>query len=171
MGKIRDSLRIMCSGEALGTRFGNTCFHFRSFRYDTLTKHEGLSMGMKEAVELFFRNYVNFQGRSRRAEYWWPVLFTMIVFIPLYILMVSGTFLAGIATGVYFLFALAVFLPGIAVVIRRLHDLDKSGWWYLIVFIPFAALLLLYWFCQPGTVGSNNYGADPKGGHDVGVFS
>ncbi len=128
-------------------------------------------MGMMEAVQLFFKNYTNFQSRSRRSEYWWPVLFMMIVYIPLYLIALSGTFLAGIAGILYVLFALAVTIPGIAVTIRRLHDLDKSGWWYLIVFIPFAALLLLYWFCQPGTVGSNTYGADPKGGHDVGVFS
>lgn len=128
-------------------------------------------MGMMEAVQLFFKNYANFQSRSRRSEYWWPALFMMIVYIPLYLLMMSGTFLAGIAGALYVLFALAVIIPGIAVTVRRLHDIDKSGWWYLIVLIPFAALLLLYWFCQPGTVGPNTYGADPKGGHDVGVFS
>ena len=128
-------------------------------------------MGMMEAVQLFFKNYTNFQSRSRRSEYWWPVLFMMIVYIPLYLLMMTGTFLASIAGGLYVLFALAVIIPGIAVTVRRLHDLDKSGWWYLIVLIPLAALLLLYWLCQPGTVGPNTYGTDPKGGHDVGVFS
>ena len=129
-------------------------------------------MGMMEAVQLFFKNYVNFQGRSRRAEYWWPVLLNIIVIIPLYLMMISGGALAGLGGLLYLVYILAVFLPGIAVVVRRLHDLDKSGWWYFIGLVPLiGGLLLLYWFCQPGTVGPNTYGADPKGGHDVGVFS
>ena len=129
-------------------------------------------MGMMEAVRLFFGNYTNFQTRSRRSEYWWPVLFNMIIILPLYLLMISGGVLSGIGGLLYIVYALAAFLPSIAVVVRRLHDLDKSGWWYFIAFIPLiGGLLLLYWFCQPGTVGPNKFGADPKGGHDVGVFS
>jgi uncharacterized membrane protein YhaH (DUF805 family) len=83
-----------------------------------------------------------------------------------------GQILAGIASLAYFVFALAVLIPSLAVVFRRLHDLDKSAWWILIGIIPLiGSLLLLYWFCQPGTSGSNQYGPDPKHGHDVDVFS
>ena len=125
-------------------------------------------MSFTEAVTLFFKNYVNFQGRSRRAEYWWPVLMNFIIAIVLYSLMVSGS---GLGSLLYGLFSLAVFLPGIAVTVRRLHDLDKSGWWYFIALVPLiGAILLIYWFCQPGTNGPNQFGADPKGGHNVGVF-
>lgn len=129
-------------------------------------------MGMMEAMQLFFANYVNFEGRSRRAEYWWPVAFNMIVLILLYLLAIGGGILAVLAGLLYLIYALAVILPGLSVVIRRLHDLDKSGWWWFIGFVPLiGGLVLLYWFCQPGTVGPNTFGADPKGGHDVGVFS
>ena len=128
-------------------------------------------MGMMEAVGLFFRNYANFQGRSRRAEYWWPVLFNMIVIIPIYLLMLAGGAIGGLASLIYIVYVLAIFLPGLSVSVRRLHDLEKSGWWYLIALIPLVGLLLLYWFCQSGTAGPNKFGPDPKGGHDVGVFS
>ncbi|WOR14204.1 DUF805 domain-containing protein [Hyphomonas sp. FCG-A18] len=125
-------------------------------------------MGFTEAVRLFFKNYVNFQGRSRRAEYWWPFLMNFIVAVVLYSLMVSGS---GLGAILYGLFSLAVLLPSISVVVRRLHDLDKSGWWYFIALVPLIGpILLIYWFCQPGTSGPNQYGPDPKGGHDVTVF-
>lgn len=60
------------------------------------------------------------------------------------------------------LFSLAVLLPNIAVGVRRLHDLDKSGWWYLLILIPLVgALVLIYFFVQKGTDGPNRFGADP----------
>ena len=56
-------------------------------------------------------------------------------------------------------------LPHLAVMVRRLHDTGRSGWWYWIALIPLiGAILLLVWFCSRGTVGSNQYGSDPLGG-------
>ena len=61
------------------------------------------------------------------------------------------------------LFVLAVFLPYLGVSVRRLHDINRSGWWILIGFVPLVgALLLIYWYVQPGTPGKNDYGSDPK---------
>lgn len=136
-------------------------------------------MDMMDAVRLFFKRYTDFQGRSRRSEYWWPQLFFILVYIALIVVIgvasilgSVGQILAGIASLAYFVFALAVLIPSLAVVFRRLHDLDKSAWWILIGIIPLiGSLVLLYWFCQPGTAGSNQYGPDPKHGHDVEVFS
>lgn len=136
-------------------------------------------MGMNEAVRSFFKRYTDFQGRSRRAEYWWPMLFFFLVYLALIAVITVasalgslGEIIAMIGGLAYLVFALGVLIPSIAVMVRRLHDLDKSGWWYFIALVPLiGGLLLLYWFCQPGTNGTNTYGDDPKGGHNVDVFS
>mgnify|MGYP001262850622 CR=1 FL=1 len=127
-------------------------------------------MGFGEAVGLFFKNYANFQGRSRRAEYWWPFLFIFLVGIVAQVL--AGVFVAmgdagamigGLVMIVYFLFALAILIPSIAVGVRRLHDKNMTGWLMLIAIIPFGGLVLLIFFCLEGTQGPNQYGPDPKG--------
>ncbi|MDB5554938.1 MAG: Inner rane protein YhaH [Rhizobium sp.] len=103
---------------------------------------------------VLMQKYANFSGRAMRSEYWWYTLFAIIVSVVLYIVdMMLGTQL------LQPIFGLATLLPGIGVSVRRLHDLDKSGWWLLIAFIPLiGALVLLYWFCQPGTPGDNQFG-------------
>lgn len=147
-------------------------------------------MGMGEAVRLFFKNYANFQGRARRSEYWWVVLAFALVFgIGAALLFtigggmnsygepsfnVIGYALAAILGIGY----LAIIIPMIALVVRRFHDLNQTGWLYLgfivLSLIPLVGLIasigLLIWFCMPGTVGPNKYGEDPKGGVNVGAF-
>jgi len=123
-------------------------------------------MGFTTAVTTCFQKYVDFNGRARRSEYWWFVLFVILAAIVATILdhiidppPAGVPFSIGI---VYGLVVLACFLPGLAVEIRRLHDTNRSGWWLLIAFVPFlGALLLLIWFCFKGTAGDNKYGADP----------
>lgn len=112
-------------------------------------------MEFKPAVQHVLNNYVTFSGRALRSEYWYWVLFTIIATIVLSI--VDG--ILGLQLLVN-LFSLAVLLPGISVSVRRLHDLDKSGWWLLLAFIPLiGAIVLIYWFCQKGTDGQNRFGA------------
>ena len=117
-------------------------------------------MGIQEAVSTCLSKYVDFQGRAKRPEYWWWVLFVVIVSVILRILagimfgMDSGA--GGLLSG---LFSLATLLPGLAVSVRRLHDTDRSGWWLLIGFIPvIGALVLIYFMVQPGTLGPNRFG-------------
>jgi len=118
-------------------------------------------MSFTQAIGSGFRRYVEFSGRSSRSEYWWWTLFVFIVAIAFLLL----DALIGTPGVFYLLFSLAVFLPGLAVSVRRLHDRDRSGWWILIVFIPLigigGALLLLIWFLQRGNDGENNFGANP----------
>ncbi len=111
-------------------------------------------VSMGEAVKLFFTNYVKFDGRSNRGEYWWAFLGIIIVSIVLSIIdAMLGIQLLGI------IFSLATLVPGIALGIRRLHDIDKSGWWLLIGLIPLVgALVLIYFFVQPPTPGPNRFG-------------
>lgn len=97
-------------------------------------------------MKVFFKNYVNFSGRARRAEYWYFVLVNFIIYISIMIFMAFVEFLevpylqeiVGIALS---LFCLAVFLPGLAVLVRRLHDTNRSGWY---IFFLFCSVCRLY---------------------------
>ncbi len=113
-------------------------------------------MDFTEAISSVFKNYATFEGRAVRSEYWYWVLFAFSVVIVANILdVITGE------TGIFHLvLSLPVLLLGIAVGVRRLHDLDKSGWNLLWGLIPIlGAIYLLYLFVQPGTPGSNAYGA------------
>jgi len=116
-------------------------------------------MNFIQAIKSGFSNYVNFSGRAIRSEYWYWVLFTVLGMI------VTEIIDYAIGTPVtYWIFGLAVLLPGIAVGVRRLHDLDRSGWWLLLSFIPLiGAIVLIVWFCTKGTDGANRFGPDPLG--------
>lgn len=101
------------------------------------------------------QSYAKFDGRAGRGEYWWFVLANIVVYVALSILMQ----ISGIFSLLFFIYALAVFVPSIAVAIRRLHDTDKSGWFMLIGLIPFVgAIILLVFVIQEGTSGPNQYG-------------
>ena len=113
------------------------------------------------------KNYANFEGRARRKEYWMYTLFNIIALVVLMLLdrmlgLASPTYGIGPLYGLY---ALAVLLPGVAVLVRRLHDTDKSGWWWLIAFIPLiGGVVLLVFSVMAGDAGSNRFGPDPKAG-------
>lgn len=116
-------------------------------------------MNMIEAVKAVFSNYATFSGRARRAEYWWFVLFNLIVSIVLALLTANPETGTGLISAIW---SLATFIPAIAVGARRLHDIDRSGWWLLIGFIPLIGLIvLIVFFCKRGQAGSNRFGADP----------
>jgi uncharacterized membrane protein YhaH (DUF805 family) len=146
------------------------------------------------------RRYAEFSGRSRRKEYWMFFLLTMIVYLVAAVLMMStlwpmissgqaptpeaftpemfsGGFIAGLVLiGV---FTLAILVPAIAVTVRRLHDRDMSGWWYLGVLVlgqvPYLGALVQLGFlvlmALPGTPGPNRFGPDPKGATNYEAFA
>ena len=111
------------------------------------------------------KKYVDFSGRARRKEYWMFVLFNIIFGIVAVILdNILGTASEDLGYGLFYgLFALAVMLPTLAVTVRRLHDLGKSGWWFFISLIPIIGGIWLFVLTvtdsQPG---DNQYGANPK---------
>lgn len=106
------------------------------------------------------KNYIGFQGRARRKEYWMFFLFNFLITILLSVIeMMLG--LDGILSGLYGLFAL---LPSIAVNVRRLHDIGRTGWWMLLSFIPVIGLIVLLVFAMlDSEQGENKYGPNPKG--------
>ena len=127
-------------------------------------------MDFKTAVTtVLTQKYADFTGRACRSEYWWWVLGYALTYIA--IAVISGIVLGRFTMRLPSLFVLAVALPTLAVGVRRLHDLEKSGWWLLIGLVPFVAdlillyfvsgLILLYFFVQRGTAGPNLYGPDP----------
>jgi uncharacterized membrane protein YhaH (DUF805 family) len=114
-------------------------------------------MGFSQAITSGFSKYVTFSGRASRSEYWYWVLFVIVAEIVTSIV----DFVIGYQVTTT-LFGLAVILPGLAVAFRRLHDLDRSAWWFLIAFIPIIGwIVLIIWYCARGTVGQNRFGPDP----------
>jgi uncharacterized membrane protein YhaH (DUF805 family) len=111
------------------------------------------------------KQYADFSGRARRKEYWVFVLFNMIFGIVAIILdNILGLTAGELPYGVfYFLYVLAVLIPGLAVFVRRLHDVGKSGWMILIALIPIiGAIWLLVLMVTDSNPGENQYGVNPK---------
>ena len=123
-------------------------------------------MNMLEAVTVVLRKYADFSGRARRSEYWYSYLayqlFTIVISAGFSAFQIYQIGLANIYVFLVALFAVGTLLPMLAVQVRRLHDIDKSGWnifWFIIPFVGF--ILMIVWYCRRGTVGDNRFGPDP----------
>ncbi len=118
-------------------------------------------MTFVQAIQSGFKNYVKFQGRATRSEFWWWMLFYMIIVAVLDSMAMGelqrGT--PGLFTGVLGLVGLVFLLPTLGLMVRRLHDTGRSGWWVLIDFVPLVGIILLIvWWASKGTLGPNKYG-------------
>ena len=129
-------------------------------------------MGLGEAVGTCLRKYADFDGRARRSEYWYFRLFIWMVYLSLWLAIFLTSIgmppdapnePGGILLLIGIVFMLAVWLPDMAVTVRRLHDAGYSGWMYLIALVPFGGFVLLALTCMRGTYGDNQYGPDPLG--------
>jgi uncharacterized membrane protein YhaH (DUF805 family) len=128
------------------------------------------------------KRFFDFSGRSRRKEYWLWILLLIIGYVVAMVLDVqlglggsatsSSEFGDGTASASFnsqggiltLIWLLVTFIPTLAVTVRRLHDVDKSGWFILLGLIPLVGLYLIYLYVQPGTPGPNRFGPDPKAG-------
>ena len=106
-------------------------------------------MNFGEAISVCFKKYATFSGRATRSEFWWFMLFEVLV------LGITGMF----SMTLYGIAALVLVVPVLAVGARRLHDIGRSGWWQLLSLTVIGSLVLLYWFVQPTTEGSNPHDA------------
>jgi uncharacterized membrane protein YhaH (DUF805 family) len=116
-------------------------------------------VGFGEAISRGFSNYFTFSGRATRAENWWFVLFTVTGRL---VLGVIGGFagLPGVLDGVFWIVTL---IPSLAVGVRRLHDINRTGWWLLLWPVPVIGwIVLIVWAIKHGDEGSNKYGPDPR---------
>jgi uncharacterized membrane protein YhaH (DUF805 family) len=112
------------------------------------------------------RKYATFSGRAQRSEYWFFFLFYLLIVFGLALVdAMLGTTGDGEGLGLLSgLFVLAMLLPSLAVGVRRLHDIGRSGWWLLVSFIPLiGAIVLLVFALRDGDAGDNAYGPNPKG--------
>jgi len=138
-------------------------------------------MTFGESIRTCFSKFLTWQGRAARSEYWYFVLFCFLCQIAAgvvdgvlgtgfkYMNPVTGVEQSMFYGWVYVLTGLALFLPQLAALVRRLHDTDRSGWWYWIALIPLVGIILLIvWLASRGTSGPNRYGADPLDG-DLGT--
>ena len=118
-------------------------------------------MSYEYYLNVLQNNYANFNGRARRSEYWFFTLFNTIAIISLAIFSaVIGSF-GFILVLIYFL---GIITPLLALITRRLHDIGKSGWFYLVAFIPLVGgIWILVLFCTDSNYGPNQYGLNPKG--------
>jgi uncharacterized membrane protein YhaH (DUF805 family) len=111
------------------------------------------------ALRTCFSKYSTFSGRASRSEYWYFGLFMFLVLCVAAVLDAAAKPLGSI---LWLLVLLVSFLPGLAVNVRRLHDIGRSGWWVLLSLVPIVgALVLLIFHCLPGTPGDNQYGPLP----------
>lgn len=118
-------------------------------------------MSFSQAVSSAFSNYINFQGRARRSEYWYFALFLFVVSIVTFFIDVAIVGLERLGP-VNTIFSLATIVPSLAVSVRRLHDIGRSGWFLLLILIPLIGIIvLIYWACQPSDPQANQYGPPP----------
>jgi len=133
---------------------------------NTAAVYEHRTVSFVESFSLFFKNYVDFKGRSARGAFWWWVLWSVLIGV---VLGIADGIIVGFDSGIdplSNLFSLATLIPGIALTVRRLHDVGKSGWWILLAFTIIGLLLLLFWYIQPADEGTNKYGDDVEAGKD-----
>jgi uncharacterized membrane protein YhaH (DUF805 family) len=145
-------------------------------------------MSFIESIRTVLSKYAVFSGRARRSEYWWFALATSIVSTILYVALVAPGYTAFMTDTVEYSMAgdptapaptmpgslitgmlivslvnLALFLPSLGALVRRLHDTDRSGFWYFFAFVPLVGpIMLIVWAATEGTAGPNRFGADPK---------
>lgn len=141
-------------------------------------------MSFATAIKTCFRRYATFNGRARRSEFWWFYLFTVIVSMAFFAVLVSIGLGSGMASSdpdtaslggglaftlvnvLSFVVSLALLVPSLAVMWRRLHDTDRSGLWWFIGLIPLiGGIVLIVFWAQDSTRGPNRFGPSPE---DVG---
>ncbi|GFZ83314.1 DUF805 domain-containing protein [Elstera cyanobacteriorum] len=119
-------------------------------------------MNFPEAIASCFRQFFEFKGRAARSEYWYFTLFSFLTQI------LGGVLddIVGANGALSGFVGLALFFPSLAVLFRRLHDIDRTGWWWLLTFVPILGWIVLIVFCcTKGTVGPNRFGEGPLAGH------
>lgn len=143
-------------------------------------------INMISAYKLMFKNYAKFKGRSRRSEYWYAELANLLIVLAVFLLIVvlggvgvmlpttygdsysdSGLIFMGISGIIWFLlviYAIALIVPRLALMIRRLHDTGKSGWYLFLSLVPFVGgIIMLVFMATDSQPGFNQYGKNPKG--------
>lgn len=147
--KVDDGAQPAAPAPAANTQY--TPQYNNQYANTTSTAGSPKKVGFGEAIKLFFTNYANFSGRSTASEYWWAYLFNMIVSA-----VVSAIPIVGVIV------ALALFIPGLSLTVRRLHDTGKSGSYIFMSLIPLAGPIILIIQLCAGSDADNQWGFAPK---------
>ena len=130
-------------------------------------------MNFTDAVKAYFLKWNDFRSRSSRSEYWWATLFVTLASFPVGFIVgliigflslsagFSETTMETVVVIVILPIQIFIIIASTCLVIRRLHDVDRSGWWFLIIFTVIGMIPLLVWYCTKGTTGDNRFGKDP----------
>jgi len=127
-------------------------------------------MNIIEAVKSGFINYANFSDRACRSEYWyWKLFFLVLGIIEVTLYAISNNAISTMAVVSFIsIQALVLFIPGLSIIVRRLHDTDRQGWWILILLVPFVGIItFLVFVCLKGTNGRNRFGDNPLAEKDT----
>ena len=122
-------------------------------------------MSFSDAIKSYFKNYANFNGRARRSELWFASLGVGVIsfVLSMFASAIDGSGNVGLFTVVYYLWSVAIFIPSLAVTVRRLHDVNKSGGYYFMILIPIVgAILLLVELVRDSQPGPNRFGNPVK---------
>ena len=127
------------------------------FSYSTSSGPKMVSF--EDSVRIGLSKYATFSGRATRSEYWFFSLFyALVIFATFWLsILLDNEFVALLAVGIW----LALFLPSISVLVRRLHDTGKSGWWYWLALVPFGGIAVIVFLCQQSELAANKYGPAP----------
>ena len=140
-------------------------------------KKRRIIMSFTNAAKAYFLKWNDFRSRSSRSEYWWATLFVTLAGFPLGFIVgfvigflsvtagFSETTMENVLAIVILPMQIFIIIASTCLVIRRLHDVDRSGWWYLIIFTIVGMIPLLIWYCTKGTEGDNRFGKDPLEQH------
>lgn len=166
----------ICGADGKEAKF---CYNCGARISETKTNNDVETFTLISAYKSMFKKYAQFSGRSRRSEYWLAYLMNTIIAIGLYLIMVVAMFVSVISSGGHTIFtmvimalsgvlmtvyAIVILVPSLAMTVRRLHDIGKSGWFLLLELIPYVGgLILLVFSVLDSQPGENQYGPNPKG--------
>ena len=121
---------------------------------------QGGPVGFGDAIAEAFRNMFNYQGRASRSAYWWFALFQVLAWVGVLILafIFAAVHVPAVSILLYVAAVIGSILVSLPLTVRRLHDTDRSGFWYLIAFVPFGGIVLLVFTLLEGTPGQNRFG-------------
>lgn len=138
-------------------QYQNYQYQNNQYQYQYTQAQPGV--GFVEAIKRFFTHYADFNGRARRSEYWYVVLFNALVSIVLVGISINANSISILSS----LWSIATFVPSLALCVRRLHDVGKGWTWLLWVLLPIAGpIILLVQYCKDSEPGANQYGPSPK---------
>lgn len=115
------------------------------------------------------KNYATFSGRATRSQYWYFVLISSLIYIGLIVVdLITGTYNEEVGIGLLSaIFTIALFIPNLAILVRRLHDTNRTGWWFFILLIPIIGFIVMLIFLCIDSKEDNKYGVNPKGNNGI----